>query len=82
MNKGNPTAATKATRINPNCFSTFLLIGFSMGVVRFALGIIEESGGWQDFFSLFSSFFERSKGGNCPPVFAFYRIWHILPRKK
>jgi hypothetical protein len=33
MIKGNPTPATKAARINPNLFSTFLVIGFSIGFV-------------------------------------------------
>jgi hypothetical protein len=42
MINGNATAATRARRI-PNVFCTFLVIGFSMGLVRFALGIIEKS---------------------------------------
>src|SRR5438105_7970939 len=32
---GNPTLATNAMRTNPNLFSTFLIISFSIGLVRF-----------------------------------------------
>src|SRR5207249_7701513 len=31
---GNPTLATNAMRTNPNLFSTFLIISFSIGLVR------------------------------------------------
>src|SRR4029077_5106326 len=37
--RGNPIAATQAKRKNPNVFSTFLVIGFSIGLVRFGPGI-------------------------------------------
>jgi hypothetical protein len=32
---GNPTLATSAMRTNPSLFSTFLIISFSIGLVRF-----------------------------------------------
>src|SRR4029450_2508786 len=34
--KGNPTPAIKARRTNVNVFSAFLIISFSIGLVRFA----------------------------------------------
>jgi hypothetical protein len=33
--RGNPTAATKTAPRNPSLFSTFLVISFSIGLVRF-----------------------------------------------
>src|SRR4029453_405178 len=33
--KGNPTLATRAMRTNPNLFSTFFIISFSIGLVGF-----------------------------------------------
>src|SRR5438094_7750473 len=38
---GNPTLATNAMRTNPNLFSTFLIISFSIGLVRFKVAFIK-----------------------------------------
>src|SRR6266568_4775483 len=35
ITNGTPTAAARATRTYPNVLNTFLIIGFSMGLVRF-----------------------------------------------
>src|ERR1700720_2510028 len=40
MMKGNPTPATKAARINPTLLSTFLVIGFSLALVRLRLHLL------------------------------------------
>src|SRR5438270_13692324 len=40
---GSPTASARATRTDPNGLSTFLIISFSMGLVRFGVGNSEES---------------------------------------
>jgi hypothetical protein len=37
--KGNPAPATRAVRTNPNLFSTFFIISFSIGLVRFSQGL-------------------------------------------
>src|SRR5216684_5195890 len=36
ITKGTPTAPARATRTYPNVLNTFLIIGFSMGLVRFS----------------------------------------------
>ena len=35
MTKGSPTPTTRAERKDPNVFSTYLIISFSIGLVRF-----------------------------------------------
>jgi hypothetical protein len=41
--KGIPTAATRIAWAEINVLRTFLIICFSMGLVRFGIGFIEES---------------------------------------
>src|SRR6266542_963512 len=61
---GNPTLATSAMRTNLNLFSTFLIISFSIGLVRFR---------WlyktfRSLTSFFLIFFERLNRPVCLPA--------------
>src|SRR5215472_13097948 len=57
--KGNPTLATRAMRTNPSLSSTFFIISFSIGLVRFRSRLLNFGRPDKLFFHFFSTFFER-----------------------
>src|SRR6266513_6335239 len=60
--KGNPTVATKMAPRNPSLFSTFLVISFSIGLVRFLQDYSSCTRLTSFFFTFFKDFLNRQPG--------------------
>ena len=60
-----PRHATKTAPRNPSLFSMFLVISFSIGLVRFWHALLNFLNTDKLFFHFFQSFFERSFGHTC-----------------
>src|SRR5439155_10901905 len=59
---GNPTLATRASRTNLNVFSAFLVISFSIGLVRFRQGYSISKALTSFFFTFFEVFLNGQTG--------------------
>src|SRR6266536_1895008 len=59
---GNPTLAIRASRTNLNVFSAFLVISFSIGLVRFRQGYKISKGLTSFFFTFFKLFLNGQTG--------------------